>query len=46
MQITKPSFFETKIEDKFYVLTSKNEKEKSKVLIKDIDLNFIQLSKM
>jgi len=42
MQITKPSFFETKIEDKFYVLTSKNEKEKSKVLIKDIDLNFIQ----
>tara|TARA_B100000575_G_scaffold293442_1_gene304856 strand:+ start:215 stop:1087 length:873 start_codon:yes stop_codon:yes gene_type:complete len=42
MQITKPSFLETKIEDKFYVLTSKNEKEKSKVLIKDIDLNFIQ----
>ena len=42
MQITKPSFFETKIQDKFYVLTSKNEKEKSKVLIKDIDLNFIQ----
>ena len=42
MQFTKPSFLETKIEDKFFVLKSKNEKDKNKFLKKEIDLNFIQ----
>ena len=43
MQFTKPSFLETKIEDKFFVLKSKNEKDKNKFLKKEIDFNFIQL---
>ena len=42
MQFTKPSFLETKIEDKFFVLKSKNEKDKNKFLKKEIDFNFIQ----
>ena len=42
MQFTKPSFLETKIEEKFIVLKSKNEKDKNKLLKKEIDLNFIQ----
>ena len=42
MQFNKPSFLETKIEDKFFVLKSKNEKDKNKLLKKEIDLNFIQ----
>ena len=42
MHFTKPSFLETKIEDKFFVLKSKNEKDKNKLLKKEIDLNFIQ----
>ena len=42
MQFTKPSFLETKIEDKFFVLKSKNDKDKNKLLKKVIDLNYIQ----
>ena len=42
MQFSKPSFLETKIEEKFFVLKSKNDKDKNKLLKKDIDLNFIQ----
>ena len=42
MQFTKPSFLETKIEDKFFVLKSKNDKDKNKLLKKEIDLNYIQ----
>ena len=42
MQFNKPSFLETKIEEKFIVLKSKNEKDKNKLLKKEIDLNFIQ----
>ena len=42
MQVTRPSFLETKIEDKFYVLKSKNETEKSRFLKKEIDSSFIQ----
>ena len=42
MQFTKPSFLETKIEDKFFVLKSKNDKDKNKFLKKEIDFNFIQ----
>ena len=40
MQVTRPSFLETKIEDKFYVLKSKNETEKSRFLKKEIDYIF------
>ena len=39
---SKPSFLETKIEDKFFVLKSKNDKDKNKLLKKEIDLNYIQ----
>ena len=42
MQIAKPSFLETKIEDKFFVLKTKNEFDKKKFLKKEIDLSFIQ----
>ena len=42
MHFTKPSFLETKIEEKFFVLKSKNDKDKNKLLKKEIDLNFIQ----
>ena len=42
MHFTKPSFLETKIEEKFFVLKSKNDKDKNKFLKKEIDLNFIQ----
>ena len=42
MQFTKPSFLETKIEEKFFDLKSQNDKDKNKHLKKDIDLNFIQ----
>ena len=42
MRFNKPSFLETKIEDKFFVLKSKNEKDKNRLLKKEIDLNFIQ----
>ena len=38
MQFTKPSFLETKIEEKFFVLKSKNDKDKNKLLKKEIDL--------
>ena len=31
MQFNKPSFLETKIEEKFIVLKSKNEKDKNKL---------------
>ena len=36
MQFTKPSFLETKIEEKFFVLKSKNDKDKNKLLKKEI----------
>tara|TARA_B100001113_G_scaffold56505_1_gene42204 strand:+ start:395 stop:1267 length:873 start_codon:yes stop_codon:yes gene_type:complete len=42
MRVNRPSFLESKIEDRFFVLKSKNEKDKNRSLKKDIDLNFIQ----
>ncbi len=42
MQVKKSLFFETKIEDKFFVIKSKNESDKTKIFKKDIDLSFIQ----
>ena len=42
MQFTKPSFLETKIEDKFFVLKSKNDKDKNKFLKKILTDNEIK----
>ena len=42
MRVNRPSFLESKIEDRFFLLKSKNEKDKNRSLKKDIDLNFIQ----
>jgi len=42
MQVKKSLFFETKIEDKFFVIKLKNESDKTKIFKKDIDLSFIQ----
>ena len=42
MQIEKPSFLETKIEDKFFVLKSKNDSDRNILLKKEIDSSFIQ----
>ena len=42
MQFAMTLFLETKIEDKFFVLKSNNDRDKNKFLKKEIDLNFIQ----